>query len=87
MNRNNAGTIFAAMAAVVIPYLLTQSDIEIPPIVKVALTAANLALVVWSKLSGTTPIPVAEPGSPAQTPAGDAATVVPAADPPPVPKP
>ena len=76
MNTSNIGTVLAAMAAVVIPYLLTQSDVAIPPLIKVALTAANLGLVVVSKLYGTTPVPVAESGSPAQTPAGDAATVV-----------
>lgn len=75
MNKENALTVVAAVAAVVIPYLLTQTDIEIPPIVKVALTAANLALVVIARLSGTTSIPVAASGSQAQTPAGDAATV------------
>lgn len=75
MNTSNLTTVLAAMAAVVIPYLLTQSDVSIPPLIKVALTAANLALVVLSKLSGTTSVPVAPAGSQAQTPSGDAATV------------
>lgn len=75
MNRDNALTVVAAVAAVVIPYLLTQTDVEVPALVKVILTAANLALVVIARLSGTTSIPVAESGSAAQTPKGDAAIV------------
>jgi hypothetical protein len=50
-------TIIAAIGAVVIPYLLTQSDVVIPAVLKVVLTAGNLALVVWSRLSN----PNAEP--------------------------
>lgn len=75
--RSNAWTVLAAIAAVIIPYLLTQSDVSIPPVVKVGLTAANLALVVVSKLSGTAPVPVGDAGSQAQTTSGEAATIEP----------
>lgn len=76
MNRSNAITVFVVVASAVIPYLLSQQDVVVPPIAKVVLTAANIGLLAFARLSGTTPIPVAESGSPAQTPAGDAATVV-----------
>ena len=76
MNRSNAITVFVVVASAVIPYLLSQQDVVVPPIAKVILTAANIGLLAFARLSGTTPIPVAESGSPAQTPAGDAATVV-----------
>ena len=76
MNTSNALTVFIVIASAVIPYLLSQQDLVVPPIVKVVLTAANIGLLAFARLSGTTPVPVAESGSPAQTPAGDAATVV-----------
>lgn len=75
MNFANGMTTLAAVAAVVIPYLLVQTDVAVPPLVKVILTGANLALVVLAKTSGTKPVPVAELASPVQTPAGDTATV------------
>lgn len=76
MNISNAVTVVIVVLSAVIPYLLSQQDVTVPPIVKVALTAANIGLLAFARLSGTTPIPVAESGSPAQTPAGDAATVI-----------
>jgi hypothetical protein len=76
MNRSNAVSILVVVAAAVIPYLLSQQDVVVPPLMKVILTAGNLALVAYARFSGTTPIPVAEAGSPAQTPSGDSATVV-----------
>lgn len=76
MNRSNAVTVFIVVASAVIPYLLSQQDVIVPPVVKVALTACNIGLLAFARLSGTAPVPVAESGSPAQTPAGDAATVI-----------
>jgi hypothetical protein len=76
MNQSNVVTVVLVIAAAVIPYLISQQDVAVPPIVKVALTAANIGLAAYARLSGTTPIPVAEAGSPAQTPSGDSATVV-----------
>lgn len=76
MNTSNAVTVAIVVLSAVIPYLLSQQDVVVPPILKVALTAANIGLLAFARLSGTTPIPVAESGSPAQTPAGDSATVV-----------
>ena len=75
MNTSNAVTVAIVVLSAVIPYLLSQQDVVVPPILKVALTAANIGLLAFARLSGTTPVPVAESGSPAQTPAGDAATV------------
>lgn len=75
MNRSNAITVFVVVASAVIPYLLSQQDVVVPPIAKVILTAANIGLLAFARLSGTTPIPVAEDGSPAQTPAGNPAVV------------
>lgn len=76
MNQSNAVTVLIVVASAVIPYLLSQQDVVVPPILKVILTAANIGLLAFARLSGTAPVPVAESGSPAQTPAGDAATVV-----------
>lgn len=76
MNTSNAVTVAIVVLSAVIPYLLSQQDVVVPPVLKVALTAANIGLLAFARLSGTTPVPVAESGSPAQTPAGDAATVI-----------
>ena len=76
MNTSNAVTVAIVVLSAVIPYLLSQQDVTVPPLLKVVLTAANIGLLAFARLSGTTSIPVAEAGSPAQTPAGDAATVV-----------
>ena len=76
MNQSNAVTVLIVIAAAILPYLLSQQDVAVPPILKVALTAANIGLAAYARLSGTAQVPVAESGSPAQTPAGDAATVV-----------
>lgn len=76
MNTSNAVTVAIVVLSAVIPYLLSQQDVTVAPIVKVALTAANIGLLAFARLSGTAPVPVAPAGSPAQTPAGDAATVV-----------
>lgn len=75
MNRSNLATVLIVVLSAVIPYLLVQQDVVVPAIVKVGLTALNIGLGAYARLSGTTAVPVAEAGSPAQTPAGDAATV------------
>lgn len=76
MNSSNAVTVVIVILSAVIPYVISQQDVGVPPLLKVILTAANIALAAYARLSGTTAIPVAESGSAAQTPAGDAATVV-----------
>lgn len=71
MTQQNLWTVLAAIAAVTIPYLLTQSDVVIPPLVKVGLTVANLTLVVLARFSNggaattTTTLTVTEPPPPA----------------------
>ena len=76
MNQSNAVTVAIVIISAIIPYLLSQQDVVVPPVVKVILTAANIGLLAYARLSGTTPIPVAKDGAAAQTPAGDSATVV-----------
>lgn len=76
MNKSNLVTVIIVVASAVIPYLISQQDVAVPPIVKVVLTAANIGLAAYARLSGTAPVPVAPDGAPAQTPAGDSATVV-----------
>jgi len=71
----NAITVLVVVASAVLPYLLSQQDVVVPPLAKVILTALNIALVAYSRLSGTTSVPVAEVASPVQTPAGETATV------------
>lgn len=74
MNRANAWTVLIGIALVVLPYLLVQSDVQVPPIAKVLLQAAILAVGVVArylpaegstqKIEVTTPIevtPVAKP--------------------------
>lgn len=75
MNPSNAMTVVIVVLAAVIPYLLSQQDVTVPPVVKVLLTAFNIGLLAYARLSGTTSVPVAEVASPIQTPAGGTATV------------
>jgi hypothetical protein len=75
VNKSNAMTAAIVVLAAVIPYLISQQDVDVPPLVKVILTALNIGLLAYARLSGTTSIPVAEVSSPVQTPAGDTATV------------
>jgi hypothetical protein len=49
MTRANVYTILIGIALVVLPYLLTQSDVVIPPVVKVILQAAILAVGVVAR--------------------------------------
>jgi hypothetical protein len=68
MNRANAYTILVGIALVVLPYLLTQSDVTVPPLAKVLLQAAILSVGVVArylpaegstqKVEITTPVPV-----------------------------
>jgi len=75
MNKSNLVTVIIVIASAIIPYLLIEKDVPLPPIGIVILTAANIGLTAYARLSGTTAVPVAEVGTPAQTPAGDTATV------------
>lgn len=77
MTRANSYTVLIGIALVVLPYLLTQSDVAVPPLVKVLLQAAILAVGVIArylpaegstqKVEITTPVPVSvapeDPGS------------------------
>lgn len=77
MNQSNIVTVIIVMAAAVIPYLISQQDVTVAPIIKVALTAVNIALAAYARLSGTTQVPTGKIGSPAATPQGDTATIAP----------
>lgn len=77
MNVNNLVTVIIVVLSAIIPYLLSQQDVAVPPVVKVLLTAFNIGLLAYARLSGTTSIPEKPLGSSVQTPAGDAATVAP----------
>lgn len=75
MSQSNAVTVVIVVLSAIIPYLLSQQDVAVPPFVKVILTAFNIGLLAYARLSGTTAVPVAEVKSPVQTPAGETATV------------
>lgn len=75
MNQSNLVTVIIVMAAAVIPYLISQQDVTVPAVVKVALTAVNIALAAYARLSGTTQVPTGKIGSPAATPQGDPAEI------------
>ena len=70
MTRTNAYTILIGIALVVLPYLLTQSDVAVPPIAKVILQAAILAVGVIARylpaegavqrVEITTPVPTTD---------------------------
>ena len=75
MNKGNAYTVLIGIALVVLPYLLTQSDVAVPPLLKVLLQAAILAVGVVArylptdgtaqKVEITTPVPVTNVDPPA----------------------
>lgn len=75
MNQSNIVTVVIVVTGAVIPYLLLQTDVAVPALVKVALTALNIALAAYGRLSGTTAVPTAALASPIQTPEGGTATV------------
>lgn len=56
--QTNAITVLLVVASAIIPYLLTQTDVVVPPIIKVILGAANLALVAISRFSNPNATPV-----------------------------
>ena len=69
--KSNAYTILVGIALVVLPYFLTQSDVVVPPLLKVTLQAAILAVGVIARYlpSDTEPTKVQISGTVATTPA------------------
>lgn len=49
--KGSAVTVLLVITSAVLPYLLSQNDVLIPPILKVVLTAANIAVVAIARLS------------------------------------
>jgi hypothetical protein len=49
--KDNAVTVLLVVTSAVLPYLLSQNDVTIPPVLKVVLTAANIAVVAIARLS------------------------------------
>ncbi len=68
MNRANMWTILVSIGLVALPYLLTQSDVAVPPIAKVTIQLGILALGIIArylpaegsvqKIEMTTPVEV-----------------------------
>lgn len=74
-SRTNAMTVVIVIAAAILPYLTSQSLVVFPAWAILLITAANIGVTTYARLSGTTNVPVAEIASPIQTPAGATATV------------
>lgn len=80
MAKTNLYTILVGIALVVLPYLLTQSDVAVPPFAKVAIQCAILAVGVIARylptettptqVVVTSPVPVV-PAPPEPTSATD----------------
>lgn len=51
MTQQNLVTIIVVVASAVIPYLISQQDVVISPLLKVILTAANIGLAAFARLS------------------------------------
>lgn len=51
MNQRNVVTVIVVVASAIIPYLISQQDVVIAPVVKVLLTAANIGLAAFARLS------------------------------------
>lgn len=51
MTRQQFVTGLVVTASLVVAFLLAQSDVALPPIAKVALGAANVALTYWARVS------------------------------------
>lgn len=51
MTQQNLVTVVLVVAGAVIPYLISQQDVPLPPIVIVALTALNIGLLAYARLS------------------------------------
>lgn len=68
MTRSNLATILVSIALVVLPYLLVQSDVTVPPVAKVVIQVSILAVGVIArylptdatptKVEISTPVPV-----------------------------
>lgn len=58
MTKSNAITVLLIVASAVLPYLLSQNDVTIPPVLKVLLTATNIAVVTLARLSNPNSEPV-----------------------------
>src|SRR3990167_5060657 len=57
MNQQQFVTGAIVTASLVVAFLLGQPDVVLPPLVKVALGATNVALVYWARVSnGSTPM-------------------------------
>ena len=54
MNKGNAVTVVIVVLSAIIPYLISQQDVAVPPLVKVLLTAANIGLAAYARLSTST---------------------------------
>lgn len=80
MTQQNIVTIILVVASAVIPYLISQQDVTISPLVKVILTAANIGLAAFARLSNggaaTTTITTTAPSTATVT------TTAPAEEPP-----
>ena len=51
MNQTQLVTGLVITGSLVVSFLLSQSDVMLPPIAKVILGALNVALVYWSRVS------------------------------------
>lgn len=51
MNKTNAITILIAIGLVVLPYLLTQSEVDVPGVWKVVIQSAIFALGILARYS------------------------------------
>lgn len=58
MTQTNLVTVFVVVASAVIPYLISQQDVVIAPVWKVVLTAANIGLIAFARLSNPNQEPV-----------------------------
>jgi hypothetical protein len=71
VTQQNIVTVIVVVASAIIPYLISQQDVAIPPTIKVILTAANIGLVAFARLSNggaaTTTITTTAPSSTTMT--------------------
>lgn len=65
MTQQNIVTVIVVVASAIIPYLISQQDVTIAPIWKVVLTAANIGLAAFARLSNgggeTTTVTITQP--------------------------
>ena len=65
MTQQNLVTGLVISASLVVAFLLSQSDVTLPPVAKLVLGALNVALTYWARVSNgggsTTTITVTEP--------------------------